>query len=382
MLPLIKIKLSSQYLGTDYYFLLDTITISSENISNSVLNNYSFLQISGIIYLIGAFFFTVRFLFRIGQITLLILKTGVANEEGFKIIYTTISYAPFSFFNYIFINKQDRHRKSNVIYIHEKAHIKQLHSLDLLILEMASIFLWFNPVIWLYKIELKNIHEFQADQAVIDKGYNVINYQQILLEKNLGNQFLFTNNFNHSLIKRRFIMMTKSNSSKYSFLKMIFIMPISVLLLILFSISITNNVVSQEAVKSTKETKTVKGEDEIFMEVEKMPEYPGGKQALIKFLVSNIKYPESARKEGADGTVYVAFVVEKDGKITNVKVKKGFHPDCDAEGVRVVSMMPDWVPGTDKGKPVRVKFTLPIKFNLDEKTKKSAKESEAKEDKN
>jgi periplasmic protein TonB len=101
-----------------------------------------------------------------------------------------------------------------------------------------------------------------------------------------------------------------------------------------------------------------------------MPSYPGGQDAMIKYLVENIKYPEEARKNGVMGTVFITFIVETDGSVTHVKVLRGIGSGCDEEGVRVVSAMPKWSPGKQKGVPVRCQFTLPIKFSLDDKAGK------------
>ena len=105
-------------------------------------------------------------------------------------------------------------------------------------------------------------------------------------------------------------------------------------------------------------------EQEIFTIVESMPEFPGGEEARMKFLLQNIKYPQIARESGIQGVVYVTFVVEPDGSITNVKVIRGIGGGCDEEAVRVVKMMPKWIPGNQRGKPVRVQFNMPIKFTL------------------
>ncbi|HAL65317.1 MAG: Protein containing TonB, C-terminal domain [Bacteroidetes bacterium 38_7] len=105
-------------------------------------------------------------------------------------------------------------------------------------------------------------------------------------------------------------------------------------------------------------------EQEIFTIVESMPEFPGGEEARMKFLLENIKYPQIARESGIQGVVYVTFVVEPDGSITNVKIIRGIGGGCDEEAVRVVKMMPKWIPGNQRGKPVRVQFNMPIKFTL------------------
>ena len=103
---------------------------------------------------------------------------------------------------------------------------------------------------------------------------------------------------------------------------------------------------------------------EIFTVVEEQPGYPGGEEARISYLQQNIKYPEEAKELGIQGKVFVTFVVEVDGSITDVRVLRGIGGGCDEEAIRVVKSMPKWVPGKQRGVPVRVQFNLPIKFTL------------------
>lgn len=105
-------------------------------------------------------------------------------------------------------------------------------------------------------------------------------------------------------------------------------------------------------------------EQEIFTIVESMPEFPGGQQAMLEFIARNIKYPPLARESGIQGRVFVNFVVEPDGSVSNVKVIRGIGGGCDEEAIRVVQSMPKWVPGRQRGKPVRVSFNLPVRFTL------------------
>ena len=105
-------------------------------------------------------------------------------------------------------------------------------------------------------------------------------------------------------------------------------------------------------------------EEEIFIIVEEMPEFPGGQAEMYKYLQENITYPKEAKEKGAQGTVYVSFIVEKDGKISTVKILRSVHELLDQEAVRVVSEMPQWTPGKQRQKNVRVEMKLPIKFSL------------------
>jgi periplasmic protein TonB len=105
-------------------------------------------------------------------------------------------------------------------------------------------------------------------------------------------------------------------------------------------------------------------EAQIFMVVESMPEYPGGESALYTFLGENIKYPQMAKESGIQGRVFVTFVVERDGRVTDVRVLRGIGGGCDEEAIRVVQSMPKWTPGKQRGKSVRVQYNLPVKFTL------------------
>jgi protein TonB len=105
-------------------------------------------------------------------------------------------------------------------------------------------------------------------------------------------------------------------------------------------------------------------EQQIFMVVESMPEFPGGEVELHKYLAENIKYPQMAKESGIQGRVFVTFVVERDGSVTDVRVLRGIGGGCDEEAIRVVKNMPKWTPGKQRGKPVRVQFNLPVKFTL------------------
>ena len=115
---------------------------------------------------------------------------------------------------------------------------------------------------------------------------------------------------------------------------------------------------------SAQKTVVSQKNEKVFDVVEQMPEYPGGMQALFEFLKENIKYPEDAQKQKVEGRVLAKFVVETDGSISNIEVVKHAFPSLDAEAVRVIQAMPKWSPGKQKGQAVRVKYVVPINFNL------------------
>lgn len=109
---------------------------------------------------------------------------------------------------------------------------------------------------------------------------------------------------------------------------------------------------------------TIAFQDPVFKVVEVMPGFPGGDEARVQFMAKNMRYPETAIENKTEGTVYVTFVIEKDGSVKDAKVIRGIGGDCDKEALRVVKSMPKWTPGQQDGKPVRVQFTMPLQFRL------------------
>lgn len=123
-----------------------------------------------------------------------------------------------------------------------------------------------------------------------------------------------------------------------------------------------NEVVEEYVAPEIEEEEVV--EQEIFQIVEEMPSFPGGEQKLMEYVGKNVKYPQIARESGIKGRVFVSFVVEPDGSVSNVKVLRGIGGGCDEEAMRVVKSMPKWKPGKQRGKAVRVSYMLPVNFQL------------------
>lgn len=138
------------------------------------------------------------------------------------------------------------------------------------------------------------------------------------------------------------------------------------------SISFAQEIESEEIIDVEKT------DDGLFVLVEEMPEFPGGQEAMFKFLSTTIIYPKEARDKGIQGKVYVSFTIEKDGAISEVKVLRGVHPLLDEEAVRVVESFPNWKPGKQKGKEVRVSYNLPLSFVLNNNKKEKKKKKKKK----
>ena len=295
---------------------------------------------------------------------------------------------PFSWFGWVVISGEDLNDGGCEILRHETAHVNAGHSWDIVFADVVIMLQWFNPMAWIMKNCLKDIHEFEADEAVINSGVNAKQYQLLIIKKAVGSRlYSIANSFNHSLTKKRITMMCKEKSNKWSRAKALYILPVVAIAALSFStvenvnaseaetVSKVNEIVSNEASEfaeksvnhessDVKQLLPVADEDEkVYQVVEKTPEFPGGVEAMIKYLSENIKYPEDAKAAGKEGRAFISFVVKKDGSINDVTLLRGTGVESlDNEAMRVISSMPNWNPGMQGGKAVNVKYTIPIVF--------------------
>ncbi len=330
-------------------------------------------------YLAGAVFFLLKFLVNTGQIVWLIKRYGITKENGLRIVYMDRNLSPFSFYNIIFLNRSlTGNDYMEKIIAHEMNHIRNMHTLDLVVFELLTIIQWFNPVAWLYKWSLKEVHEYQADESVIRGGHNALNYQELVLSQVFGNQFFrVAHNLNRSLIKKRIVMMTKFKSSKVARYKIFVAIPAVLLIIALFSFSGNS---PDHSGKNTPSFSTdisipVQQDTTIYTIVDTMPKFQGGNmEKFRRYLALNLRYPEEAREKNITGTVFIQFVVTETGKVDKVQVIREVNPLLDKEAVRVVANSPAWTPGKQDGKRVKVRYTFPIVFTLPDEKKEPAQQ--------
>lgn len=348
---------------------LNAVTVGSKSQTShyeaSILL-YTYLGIAGIQIM--------RMLWSFISIVLLWVKSNKTAQDGLNIAITPRQVAVFSIFNWIFIDQKTLSlRDAGLILAHEKLHVQQKHTLDLIFGELLRIILWFNPFIHLIIKEIKANHEFLADVSVVGASGKLKNYQSLLVQLSTSVDFnILTHNFSYSLIKRRINMIKKPKRSMQKF--KIYSLTIMAMTGVFFACSanaktenpasVTSEIKAGPNVKPVLPAYLKSDTTTVFRVVEKMPEYPGGIKALMSYIASNLHYPEIAKKEGIQGRVFVNFVVNKDGSISNINILRGLSPECNAEVIRVVKGMPKWIPGEQKGKPVRVSFNLPVKFAL------------------
>ncbi len=351
----------------------------------------SWIQIVLLVYLAGIVFLVCRSVYSLIALFRLIHSGKHEKlEKGVTLVAHNLSIAPFSWMKYIVISRRDLEENGREILIHETAHIRHCHSIDLLLADICIIFQWFNPCVWLLKQELQNIHEYEADETVINEGVNAKEYQLLLIKKAVGTRlYSMANSFNHSKLKKRITMMLKEKSSPWARLKYLYVLPLAAVAVTAFArpeisekveeisavkvndlAEIVQEKVLQDTVQASRVVKkaaaeTVTGkkaekETVIFEVVEQMPEYPGGMDALKKYLES--KVAESSVKGKAAGLVTIGFTVTENGKVTDVKVLESDRESLNKEAERIVREMPNWIPGRQRGVPVPVKYSVPVRF--------------------
>jgi TonB family protein len=352
-------------------------------------------QILVYLYIAGIIFLTVRFILQ-----LITIKKEINNPAP---------SAAFSFFKKISLG--ENLAKQQAIAVHEQVHARQWHTLDVLLIEAVMIINWFNPVVHLYRLAIKHIHEFIADQQAIKVSSDKAEYALLLLSQtfNTPSNKLVNSFYNNSLLKQRIVMIQKNKSHRVTLIKYGLSAPLFILMLVLSSATINNSkainaihtkadhvflqpaadafteitdnakipdelnekpvtVVLKESKKIDDDNKakdTVKRVDPVaFSAVDAPPRFPGGVESFYMFLRKNIRYPAIMREKYIQGRVIITFVVETDGSLSDIKAIRGPGYGSEEESIRVISLSPRWIPGVQNGKQVRVQYTVPISFTL------------------
>ena len=418
------------------------------------------------IYLIGVVVTGLLFLFKMGKLVVMIIRSPKRKMDGYTMVFTHKEHGPYSFFRYAFF--PDEQVDPDIVR-HELSHIAHHHSWDILMAELMKIFQWFNPFIYFYKRELQSLHEYIADDDVVATGADKRDYMMLILQQCTAVDFSdMSNNFSLILTKKRIKMITRNEKAKRLWWRLLATIPVLAVLLVAntkvtaqektavdnnpkltiemgefevfdddgtplqfkdtvvynpdgsyikcdvtdafdplsgepcrkmtittfnadetpnnnfniketyrhgdtvgymvepFSISLGEGHATKISSDDLKVKIVPKDTDSIYNIVEVMPEFPGGVDKMAKYLSENISYPEEAKDKGISGRVFISFVIEKDGSVSNIELMRKIGGGCDEEAVRVVKAMPKWKPGLMKGKPVRVHYVLPINFKLEE----------------
>lgn len=360
------------------------------------------------IYWAGVAVLSLRLVWQLFSIIRLAVISRKQEMEGITVHLLRGEGSPFSFFRWVFMYPSTlEDRQLHEVMVHECTHVSGLHSLDTLFSELFSIACWFNPFAWLMKQEVRMNLEYLADESVLSDGNARKSYQYHLLGlayRQPKDSTKIANNFNLLPLKKRIKMMNKRRTSEIGKAKYLLFAPLAGALLMVSNIesvareiggqvpevaevqqkadqaldadvAVANPMAKAEEAKAAELAKAeAKASDAtapadttknvVYDVTETMPQFPGGQGVMMKYLAANIKYPASAVKAKKQGRVIVAFVIQKDGSVTNARIVRSVDPELDAEALRIVKAMPNWTPGTQDGKPVNVNYTIPVVFSL------------------
>lgn len=423
---------------------LPELVISDGEISTIATNEtlWSWPLIIGIAYLSMVLVMLTLFLYQLYQVyQFRALKKDVSlTHEGHTLIPTDGQLPTFAFFNMLFFDNTAAlsEQEKKKILEHEVVHIRQKHSLDIVVLEIVKILFWINPVAWWMRKSVQNIHEYLADQSIL-KNTDEDQYSSLLAKMTLRQMSLSVgHHFNKSMTLKR-IKMMKTPKTKFKTWKWASLIPMMALIVTVLScndevMKDVNEVMAtttqmqipaslepvlkdlqgkypeadfvymetagtnldevarlqdldQKSIayfKVWKERETIgmivnkngpvqmaDNGDETFAIVEQPAEPIGGYGAMYAKLAEELVYPAQARKAGIEGKVYVQFIVDTDGSLTDITVVKGIGAGCDSAAIAAMSKMGPFTPPMQRGKAVRQRIILPITFKLEDKTSAS-----------
>lgn len=365
--PFIQLSFGEQSMAVIELLPIEWVVAENEDVYE---NTISIMSVILSVYFIGLVLFSIVFAVSLLRLAVLILRSEKIKYEGYTIvIHDKRKLVPFPWGKWIIISDEEYEDNIDIVLLHELAHLRKLHCVDLIFAQMVVILNWYNPIVWILRDELQVVHEYEADKVVLDSGVNPMDYQMLLIKKTVGARFAsIANSLNHNSLKKRITMMLSKKTNGRARMRALALVPAVALVLVGVKtpmVASTLGAVSSASVQAygDKDSENLEKE-QVFKAAEQMPQFPGGYVALNNFLAQNLRYPEKAMSNKTEGTVVVQFEVMKTGKIGNVKVVRKVDAELEAEAVRVVKSMPDFIPGKINGKPVNVIYTLPIMFKL------------------
>lgn len=321
------------------------------------------------IYGLGVLLLLVRFIVDIYKITVFIYtsKGNVTKKFGYYIINTNGELPTSTFFNYILWDDTHQLSKNEELQIlqHEQSHVSQNHTWDIIFVELSVIVFWFNPVVWFLKSTVLENHEYLADA---NASHNIRAYTKLLAKQTLIQQGIpVAHTFRTAEVFKRLDMLEAKHKTtpvyKYT---MVIIAMVFTFFTMSFTIENTESKYTHNiAEQPTATNSELAFDNEFFTVVDEPAEPKEGLISFYKYVEYNLVYPKSASLANIQGRVFIEFIVEKDGSISNTKILKGIHPECDATALKVVGNSQNWNPATHNAQLVRQKIVLPISFQLD-----------------
>lgn len=390
--------------------------------SRLVSGSFSWQMIFRTVYFSGVILLLLKNLLVFGYLSSLLGKCRKERTADGVVFYRYPGQiGPFSWLGRVILSESDNGLLADCVLAHERAHTVLGHACDLVLAELFLCFQWFNPAAWWLKRDLRMVHEFEADRYVLASGFDARTYQLLLIQKTVGPKvYGLAHSFNQSLLKQRIAMMLKGKSKIWKSVKGLYFLPLALCMLMLFSFKVeqkgfqalemvvpmrvfeknkmvqpaepdqirkNENKVEQSVLPKTKSKPRIKSESNLKTKSDRdtvpnvtrrlqiFPSFPGGDSALVNYVARHIVYPQEAVAQKIEGRVLVHFVVTCSGALEQIEIKNSVHPLLDAEALRVVREMPNWLPGKlNNGKLVHVRMGLPIRFVLPQSVEEKKEE--------
>lgn len=348
----------------EYTAVLQTATVFSD-----VVRHADLPILLGWIYVAGVVLGCMYFLVCLLSLARLYCQSRKMVIDGVDVRIVRGETDPFSFFNVIFLpGRMVSSLALHDILLHERAHVRQGHTFDVLLGEFVLITGWFNPFAWLLRREIRLYTEFLADAETLNFTESRESYQYHLLQVSGNGSHLLGIPFNRHLLWQRIRMMNRCDSRPVCAVRYLLLLPVLAVLVFVSQACGSGTRSEHVCPAMSEESYEAVAQDSLMNDLydscEEMPSFPGGEKALLNFVYDNLRYPEQAMQDSVQGVVVVQFVVDATGKVSCSDILRSLSPDCDAEVLRVVRLMPLWTPGKENGKCVDVKYTMPIRFCL------------------
>ena len=369
LLPMIKLRSVSATVDVSELTMVGT---GEEGAQQTISSSFPWWEVLLAVYAAGAIVTLTLYMISAWKMHRIIRKGESSEKEGCRLIIREQDTPSFSWSRTVVVSRKDL-KENPAIFTHELMHVKCRHSLDLLLFLPIQILFWWNPLVWITREELRLLHEYEADEGVIKKGIDSTQYQLLRVRKAVGeHRFSLASGFQHAKLKNRIAMMLKPTTSVW--IRWSYLALIPLLAAFMFACNPSKNTAEPAAapesetpaVQEAEATEAPQQEAVSFDQIERKPTFNGGDaNEFAKWAYSQLKYPEQAIKDKAQGRVTVEFTIGSDGTVRDAKVVKGVREDLDAEALRVVTASPKWEPGYNaEGKAVPVHFNFPVVYKL------------------
>ncbi|MAL59693.1 MAG: hypothetical protein CMC14_06575 [Flavobacteriaceae bacterium] len=376
IVPFLKFEGLQNTLNSVVTINLPEILVS--NTTQAISTSFvSLEQVFQIIWFSGIAVSLYYFVKKLNRIYQLKKQGKVEKYSDFTVVYIPNTDVAFTFLKSIFLGEYLTQKQKEDILLHEAVHARQNHTIDLLIYEILKIVFWFNPLFYLFQKRVSALQEFIADASVVQQIEKRDYYENLLSKLFQTETISFINTFfNHSLIKKRIVMLQKSKSTKKVLVKYLAVLPI-IGAMVIFTSCVNEVKGNQTATSETpvSETAPQQGKELSFKDIDKVPVYPGCEgmsndetkkcftqnvaQHVVKEFRKDIKNAEISGRQ----KIVVQFVIGSNGEIKDVTAKSDFK-ELQDEAIRVAKTLPKMIPGEHQGKKVAVQFALPILFEI------------------